>query len=66
MFSPLTISILAIIFAALSLSIASKFENNRTVNLFGYLAALILYGVFLDFGIQVINNSGTNNTFAKK
>lgn len=53
----LIISIFAIIFAGLSLFTASKPRNNQVINLIGYLVALIFYGVFLDFGIQFVNDS---------
>ena len=57
----LIISTLALIFAALPLFIASKQKNNRPINLIGYLIALILYGVFLDFGFEAVNDSAGDN-----
>ncbi|GEM_PF-6403161 len=53
---PLVISILSIVMAGLSLFAASK--TSKTANfLLSYLTAPILYGVFMDFGIQYVNNT---------
>jgi len=51
------ISILAIVFAGLSLFVASRLKDNQVINSIGYLVALVSYGVFLDFGIQAVNDS---------
>ena len=53
----LIISLGSIIVAELALFTASKLKRHQVVHFFGLLGAFILFGVFLDFSTQAVNES---------